>query len=300
MNIKITLESLQILDAIDRKGSFAAAAQAMHKVPSAVTYTIRQLEETLAITLFDRTGHRAVLTDAGRELLQEGRHLLQAATELQSRVKRVATGVETELSIAVSDLFRMEPIYKLIEAFYAEAFGTRLRILNEVYGGCWDAVVAGRAEISCGATGDGPAGGGYSIHQIGMLEFVFAVSPRHPLAGFEEPLHSNDIIPYRSISAADSSRNLPARTSGILSGQDVLTVPNMAAKCLAQIQGLGVGYLPKPLAEKHVLSGDLVIKAVTEHKPATPCFLVWKTGGGKAQQWLVKRLQMLDYATLTD
>ena len=42
----ISIDALQALDAIDRKGSFAAAATTLHKVPSALTYTIKKLEET--------------------------------------------------------------------------------------------------------------------------------------------------------------------------------------------------------------------------------------------------------------
>ena len=78
----LTLEALQILDIIDRKGSFASAASALGRVPSALTYTIRKLEDDLDLLLFDRRGHRAKLTSAGRELLLEGRHLLRAANEL--------------------------------------------------------------------------------------------------------------------------------------------------------------------------------------------------------------------------
>src|SRR5258706_6976771 len=84
--MKLSLEALQVLDAIDRKGSFAAAADDLHRVPSAITYSVRQLEEGLGVGLFDRTGHRAVLTDAGRELLTEGRRLLQAAADLVCRL----------------------------------------------------------------------------------------------------------------------------------------------------------------------------------------------------------------------
>ena len=98
---------------------------------------------------------------------------------------------------------------------------------------------------------------------------------------------------YRAVSAADSSRNLPPRTSGILSGQDVLTVPDMQAKLDAQIAGLGVGYLPKKLAEKYAARGELVIKTVAEPKPLATGFLAWRSKGGKAQQWLLKELQQL-------
>lgn len=293
MSIKLSLEALEVLDAIARKGSFAAAAESLFRVPSAVTYTVRKLEGDLGVTLFNRSGHRAELTEAGAELLREGRHLLNAASELESRVKRVASGVETELAIAISDVFNIAALFTVLHAFYAQNFGTRLKILREVYGGSWDALISGRADISIGAPGDGPPGGGYATKPIGTLEFHYAVATNHPLAKLAEPLQNLDIMRYRAISAADSSRNLAPRTSGILTGQDVLTVPDMQAKLQAQIAGLGVGYLPKKLAEKHTASGELVIKLVAEPKPEATSFLAWRSKGGKAQQWLLTELQQL-------
>ncbi|HSH53765.1 MAG TPA: LysR family transcriptional regulator [Methylotenera sp.] len=293
MSIKLSLEALEVIDAIARKGSFAAAAESLYKVPSALTYTVRKLEEDLGVSLFNRSGHRATLTEAGVELLNEGRNLLNAASELESRVKRVASGIETDLTIAVSDLINITGIYPVLDKFYAQKFGTRIKLLREVYGGSWDALISGRADISLGAPGDAPPGGGYSTKAIGTLEFQYAVAPHHPLAKLPEPLQNLDIMRYRAVSAADSSRNLPPRTSGILSGQDVLTVPDMQAKLDAQIAGLGVGYLPRKLAEKYMARGELVIKTVAEPKPLATGFLAWRSKGGKAQQWLLKELQQL-------
>ena len=294
MNKKITLEALEILDAIERKGSFAAAAESLFRVPSAITYSIRKLEEDLEVALFNRSGHRATLTEAGQELLQEGRHLLQAASELEARVKRVATGIETTLTIAISDIVRIEPLFKLLEAFYQLGFGTRIKVIQEVYGGNWDALIAGRTDISIGAPGDGPSGGGLTIKPMGLMPFVFAVAPHHPLAALTEPLQNQDIVQYRSISAADSSRNLPPRTSGILTGQDVLTVANMHSKVEAQASGLGVGYMPQYLADEQVALGRLIIKQVAEPKPDIMMYMAWRTpekNVGKAQQWLIKHLE---------
>jgi DNA-binding transcriptional LysR family regulator len=298
MNNKLTLESIEVLDAIARKGSFAAAAESLFRVPSAITYTVRKLEEDLDVSLFNRTGHRATLTDAGAELLQEGRHLLQAANELEARVKRIATGIETELTIAMSDALPMATLLDLLERFYQQNFGTRIKVLNEVYGGVWDALMTGRADISIGAPGDGPAGGGYSNKMLCHLDFEFAVAAHHPLAHLPDPLKNQDIVQYRSISAADSSRNLPPRTSGILKGQDVLTMPNMQSKLEAQIKGIGVGYLPKFLAEKHIASGELIIKQVTESKHEVPMHLAWRNSDramGKAQQWLLKQIEKTNW-----
>ncbi|MBC7697359.1 MAG: LysR family transcriptional regulator [Bacteroidia bacterium] len=293
MSIKLSLDSLEVLDAIATKGSFAAAADSLFRVPSAITYTVRKLEEDLGVSLFNRSGHRAELTEAGAELLREGRHLLIAAAELECRVRRVASGVETELTIAVSDLFKLEAIFPILNAFYAQNFGTRIKLLREVFGGGWDALVSGRAGIALGVPGDGPPGGGYTTKPIGTIEFIYAVSSNHPLAKLPEPLQNLDIMKYRSISAADSSRNLAPRTSGILTGQDVLTVPDMQSKLQAQISGLGVGYLPKKLAEQYIATGELVAKLVAEPRHEVTSFLAWRSIGGKSQQWLLEQLQQL-------
>lgn len=297
MNSKLSLEALEVLDAIARKGSFAAAAASLFRVPSAITYTVRKLESDLGITLFNREGHRATLTEAGEALLREGRMLLEAACELEARVLRVAHGVETHLTIAVNDLFDLSKLHPLLTRFYAQAFGTRLKLIREVYGGSWDALTSGRAEISIGAPGEGPPGDYHSI-EMGKIDFVYAVAPFHPLAHLPAPLENQSIMQYCAISAADTSRQLAPRTSGILTGQDVLTVPDMQAKMAAQISGLGVGYLPRKMAEQAVAQGLLVIKQVADPKPEIASFLAWRSKGGKAQQWLIKALRHYDLQSL--
>ena len=290
--MRLTLDAIAVLDAIDRRGSFATAAEELHRVPSALTYTVQKLEQDLGVVLFDRSGHRARLTEAGRELLQEGRHLLRAAGELEQRVKRVATGWEAELRLAVSDLIPIDRLFPLLTAFYQRQSGTRLRLMTEVYGGCWDARVSGRADLALGAPGEGPAGGGYATRVMGDVSFVFVVAPDHPLAQAREPLKNSEIIQYRSVTAADSSRSLPPRTSGLLSGQDVLTVPDSHAKRMAHEQGLGVGYLPRHLAQAAIAAGRLVAREVAESKPDIQLVLAWRTQHvGGALRWFLRELQ---------
>jgi DNA-binding transcriptional LysR family regulator len=289
--MRLTLDALTVLDAIDRKGSFAAAAEELHRVPSAMTYAVQKLEEDLDVLLFDRSGHRAQLTEAGKQLLSEGRHLLHAAAELEARVKRVATGYEVELRIAVDDVIPMERLYPLFGEFYVQDCGTRLRILTEVYGGAWDALVTGRADLVIGAPGEGPSGG-FSTRPLVSIEWLFAVAPAHPLAKVPEPIPPEEILMYRSVAAADSSRNLPPRTSGLLTGQDVLTVPDMRHKIAFQCAGLGVGYVPAHMVRAELETGRLVAKQVLETKPGMTLLTVWRTADkGKALRWFLRKLE---------
>lgn len=290
--MKINLDGLAVLDAIVRRGSFAGAAAELFRVPSAITYTVRKLEQDLGVTLFERHGQKAHLTPAGEELLHQGRRLLRAAGDLEQRVRRIETGWETELSIAVDSLIPVEHFFPLVKAFYQEKCGTHLRFSTEVYGGTWDALVSGRADLAFGAPGEGPPGGGYGVQFLGMVRFVFALAPDHPLASLPEPLKNEDILAHRAVSAADSSRVLPPRSAGLLSGQEVLMVPDLPSKVAAQCQGLGVGFLPAHLLAAYLESGRLVTRIVEEPKPDLPLWIAWRTAFvGKALAWFLERLR---------
>lgn len=290
--MRLSLEALQVLDAIDRKGSFASAAGDLHRVPSAITYSVRQLEEGLGIDLFDRSGHRAVLTDAGRELLSEGRRLLQAAADLECRVQQVAKGWESELRLAIDTVIGMDALFALASEFYQKQSGTRLRFMREVLGGTWDALASGRADLAIGAGGDAPAGRSYATKPLGRVEMVFVAAPFHAICNEPQPLTAEIIQRHRAVSVADSSRLLPPRTVGLLSGQDVLTVASMEAKAAAHIAGLGVGFLPRWIAEREALAGTLRILAVEAPRPIAELLVAWRPGQeGKALKWFVKRLE---------
>ena len=290
--MRISLDALLVLDSIARNGSFAAAGEELHRVPSAITYTIQKLEQDLDVKLFDRSGHRARLTEAGEALLREGRHLLRAATDLECRVKHVATGWESELRIAVDDLVPIERLFPLLKEFYREQSGTRIRLTTEVLGGCWDAIIGGRADMVIGAPGDAPPEGLLAVEPIGSFEFVFVVAPDHPLAAAPNPLSTQEILQHRAVSAADTSRNLAPRTSGLMDGQDALTVPSIRAKVAAQIAGLGAGYLPVAWAAPHIAAGRLVKKEIEASKAITNVYLAWHPRqAGKAGKWFIDRLR---------
>ena len=289
--MKITLEALQLLDAIELRGSFAAAAAALHRVPSAVTHAIRRLEADLGVALFERDGRRAVPTPAGRALLEEGRHLLRAAGDLECRVKRVATGWENELTIAVDATIDATLLFALIELFDRDNGGTRLRLTSEVLGGCWDALASARADLAVGAPGDPPPGGGWALRPCGTLEFVFAVAPGHALASAAEPLAAADLAPHRVIVLADTSRQLLARTAGLAARADTLTVADAPSKLAAILAGLGVGHLPRPVAQAHAAAGRLVIKQLAQPMPLVPRHIAWRADHeGRALAWFVARL----------
>ena len=237
----LTPEALTMVDLIARTGSFAAAARELGKVPSALTYSVRQLEDALDVLLFDRSSRQAKLTAAGEELLHEGRRLLLEIDAVANRVKRVATGWETQLTVAVDNILAPTAVFELVEAFYTLRVATRnapdsppptrLRLRSEVLSGTWEVLATGRADLAIGIAGDPSQGSsGIRCEPLGNLDMRFAVAPHHALAAEPEPLSAETIAQHRVVAIADSAHSFAPMTLGVQPGQDVLTVPSLAAK----------------------------------------------------------------------
>lgn len=292
--LRLSLDALQVLDAIARRGSFAAAGEELHRTTSTLSYTVKKLEDDLGIRVFDRSGHRAALTEVGRMLLDEGRTLLDAAAAVERRVRSLGTGWEAEVAIAYNDLIPVERLLPVLTEFYAAGHPTRVKLSAEVLGGAWEALAAQRADIAIADTALMGDAADLAHRPAGAISFVFAVAPSHPLAREPEPLKIAAVRRYRVVVAADSSRSRAPQTTGIVGAADVLTVSSMRAKLAAQVAGLGVGFLPTTLAADAIARGELVVKRINAPKPRTPLSVAWREAdAGPACRWLVERLAAL-------
>jgi DNA-binding transcriptional LysR family regulator len=288
---KLSLDNLRVLDAIDRHGSFAAAAQELCVVTSSVTHVIRNIEQNLGLTLFDRSGRSARFTGDGRQLLDKGRVLLQRAAEFDEEVQLLATGWETSLIISLDQVIRMEPLVPLFEDFCKEAAGTSLHVRREAVAGTWDALLSGRADLVVGAPAGGPPGGGYETLPLFRIKFVFAVAPAHPLARLKGVIPNSEIARHRSVIVGDTTRSLPRLPRGLTDSRNCLSVPDAETKLDAILTGIGCGFLPSRLAEPHVKVGRLVSLKAETPCPPSQATLAWRAGeNGRALRWWIGQL----------
>jgi DNA-binding transcriptional LysR family regulator len=282
----LTPQALLLMQTVEREGSLAAAARALDVVPSALTYRVRQLEDELDVLLFDRSSRKASLTAAGRELLIEGERILAELDAVANRVKRVATGWEPRLTIAVDSLISQRVIFELCERFYELDSPTQIKLTAHVMSGTWEALAFGEADLALGGVMDQSASAtsGFDSRTIGEVEFAFAVAPHHPLAQASEPLSDELIRHHRAVAVADTAIRKQGITVGLLAGQSVLTVPTMQAKIDAQLRGLGCGFLPVCMVHQYIAVGQLVVRRTVRPPRSAKVTYAWRTAADTRQR----------------
>ena len=294
----ITIEVLETLDAIDRRGSYAKAAEELNKATSAVSYVVQKLEEQLDIALFQRQGRRAVLTPAGQLMLAEGRHILSATARLANSARELATGWEPRIRVALEATQAAPVFFEALAEFLQVHSNIEMDVCESVLSGGWEALAADRVELLVGAPGPVPAHQGFRTLSLGQVPLSPVIASHHAQAhlltsaqGLAEYLPS-----LRRVISHDTARQDIARSEGLVRSGQNLYVQTMEQKLEAIVAGLGIGHLPRQRIQRYLDEGTLTLLPLEEHKQPE-VFLAWKLGNkGKGLKALTDRLAKIDWS----
>lgn len=293
----ITIEVLETLDAIDRRGSYAKASEELNKATSAVSYAVQKLEEQLGIALFQRQGRRSVLTPAGQLILDEGRNILLATARLADSAKEVATGWEPKIRIAMESTLNTALFFQVLADFLSEHDNVEIDLVESVLNGGWEALDQDRVELLIGAPGPVPLQKGFRALAIGGSDLVPVIAASHNYAGrAQDPEALAAVLPkLRRIITHDTSLYEISRSAGLgiveqsATGQSFY-VQNMDQKVEAIIAGIGIGHVPRKRVQHYLDSGqlqELKLANISNHE----YFIAWKISNkGKGLQALIQLL----------
>ncbi len=149
----VTIRQLQVFIEAAESLSFVRASECLRLTPSAVSFQIKKIESQTGFALFERTGRRVVLTEAGRALLGHARLVLrslQAADEALNALKGVSGGriklglVSTAKYIVPHIIARFRAIYPGVAVLLRE--GNRSRVQHMLMSGAVDLAIMGQPE----------------------------------------------------------------------------------------------------------------------------------------------------------
>lgn len=282
-NNLINLESIELLDAINQRGSYEKAAEHLNKATSAISYGVKKLEDQLDITVFQRQGRRSVLTPAGRIILEEGKKIINSSVLLKEEAQRIATGWEPRLRIALESMLNHQVFFKALSEFMQDHEKLEVDISESVLNGGWEALEQDRVDLLVGVPGPAPLQKGFKTISMGQTDLVPVISSIHPLAklaGDRDALVS--VLPkLRRVVMHDTSIASTFHNAGLSLGKNILYVQTIDQKIDAQLSGLGIGHLPRYRIQSYLDSGRFI--ELNMDNSSRENFLAWKScNKGKA------------------
>lgn len=288
---KVSLEQWQTLLSVVDQGGYAAAAEALGKSQSTLSYAISRLEEQLQIRVFTIKGRKAVLTPAGRALYQRAHRLLTEAQLMEELAHSYSENQPISISVAIDSLFPHERWITALEQLQQQYPKLRVELYETVLSGTYEAILKRQADIVISGHVP-PAMSGTPLLTVHMLAVARA---DHPLHNSLTPLEDHHLSRHRQIVIRDSgSQSIDA---GWLQAQQRITVTHMHSAIHLVKRGFGFAWLPEHCITTELASGELKVLNMTAGQcMAIPLFIV-KTGDGyelpvvkTLERYLLKKL----------
>lgn len=124
----LSLRQLEIFEKIASSGSVTKAAEVLLLTQSAVSMALSQLEQLSSVPLFERSGRRLVLNDAGRLLLNKAREVLLEVKQIEQQLQGDSGELVGELLVGGSTTIANYLLPSLLGAFARQYPMTRVQL----------------------------------------------------------------------------------------------------------------------------------------------------------------------------
>jgi len=267
---RTTLEQWRVVQAIVEHGSYAQAAEALHRSQSSVSYMVARLQEQLGVELFLLEGRKARLTENGAALLARASELLGDAHRLEQLADNLQRGWEAEVRLAVDAALPAAVLLSALKAFAGLAPQTRVHLTEVVLSGADQALLQRQVDLAVGTR----IPTGHFGERLLDIPFVAVAHPAHPLHRLGRELTAEDLSREMQVVLRDSGQANP-RDDGWLGATLRWTVSHMDAMRMLVAGGLGFAWLPDRLVADAARAGTLLPLPLREGRIRhVPLFLI--------------------------
>lgn len=269
--MNLNQELLTVFKTAIETGSFSATARKLGKAPSAISMAITQLEDELALNLFDRSKREPQPTPAALSLYQKTLHTLAVLQEWQNHALQLSDQEEANLSIAFAtelENLKWTPIYQHISQCYPLL---NLEILTLPQQMALEAVLSGRLNFAVLLEREN-LDNREQFTAIGKENLIAVVSPQHPLFG--QTVSYDDLLQHRQIIFnTGETQKAPILKMAYQTWQ----TDNQYFAVDIIKAGLAWGLLPESFIAHDLKNQQLAIINITDFDPIFPLYvdLVW-------------------------
>ena len=281
-------KSLVTFKTILEVGSFQKAADKLGYTQSTVTFQIKQLEEELALKLFEKIGRRMELTQAGKDIMPYIDMILQGAEKISNYGKSLSE-ISGSLKLAIPDSILIYNMQPFMQAFTHEAPNVQL-IVNSIQSGEINQSIAdGTADIGINCEKDSYPDS--VVHKkLGKYKAVLVASPfaNNNLLDFITPHQRKPI----SLICNEPDGYYQLDMDKYLSEKDILLNPPMKVQSIEAVKrcvmnNLGIAVVPTYSIGEELKNGSLMpIKTELDEKEYNSFYIYHKN------KWISPQMEL--------
>jgi DNA-binding transcriptional LysR family regulator len=257
-HLRVSLEQWRALVAVVDHGSYAKAAEALHKTQSSVTYAVQKLQSSLGVEAFTIEGRKSRLTPTGDLLYRRARTLLDEAAGVEKAAGSMSAGWEAEIRIAAEVIFPNTILLRALDRFGRQSPHTRIEVIESVLAGTAEALVERRVDLAISSRIPQDMSGDPLLR----ARFIPVASPDHPLHKLGRPVTARDLRAHRQLIVRESDTRRATKTS--LDTAQRWTVSNMGTSILAAVMGYGFAWYSEEKIRDELQAGILKVLPMRE------------------------------------
>lgn len=258
IDTRFTLVQLQMFLSVVEQGSFSGAARVLDRAQSAVSHAVGQLEASLKVSLFDRTGRTPVLTAAGEVLSEQARVLLRQARELEASAEAWGSSDgQAEFSVVVDMIYPTEQLVLVLAALRKLHPGLVLTVHTEARGAVTARLLQEDCQLGVTAILLPDLSTRIETLRVGSVDFIAVAAPSHPLASWQGPIPLQELRRHTQIILEDRSHLSTDQQVGVV-GTNTWRIGGQGAKLGLLRAGFGYGSMPLHMIGEDLESGRLV------------------------------------------
>jgi DNA-binding transcriptional LysR family regulator len=251
----LSLDQIQCLKAIQESGSMNAAAERLHKAKSAISYTLKKLEEQLGFTVVDRSEYRIRLTAKGEAFLHKAEKILEQMESLEAEVLQIASGLESRVRMSATAIFPLTKLTPVLKQLMSEFPSTELTFHREILSG---ERMLREDQVDIAIFENLQNSLDLEAKLIDRIHLQLVVAKDHPF--LKIPKQKQNLEGLLSYPHVIQRSTLPTElTMGIPERSKKWTVSDLDSKRDLILNGLGWGRLPQHLIEEDLKLGRLTL-----------------------------------------
>lgn len=204
------LQQLRIFNEIVKHGSIHAAAKSLHLSQPALTYSMRELEQTLGATLMIRSHDGIVLTEAGQAFSSYSLYIIKELERATIDIIGINNKVESTVSFGMSSLLAVTILSSVIKDFKKNNDSTKIIIKEAQLSTLLPCLREGMLEFAVGTISDNMLLNNYNVELLFDAPFSIVARKDHPLVkstSFEQLRDAKWLLPETNMGYYNSLYN---------------------------------------------------------------------------------------------